>query len=59
MESLDRLSQKGADVLAEEGIMHETGTTASCAFQQSKHINTDDVLPMSVIDGRRMDFPLD
>lgn len=53
MESLARSSQKGADVLAEEGVMHSTGTTASRAFQQSKLLNTDDVLPMSVIEEER------
>lgn len=54
MESLDRSSQKGADVLSEDGVMHATGTIASRAFPQSKLLNTDDVLPMSVIEGERV-----
>lgn len=54
MESLDRSSQKGADVLAEDGVMHATGTTASRAFQQSKLLNTDEVLPMNVIERERI-----
>ena len=49
MESLDRSSQKGADVLAEDGVMHATGTTASRAFQQSKLLNTDEALPIRLI----------
>lgn len=49
MKSLDRSSQKGADVLAEDGVMHATGITASRAFQQSKLLNTDKTLPIRLI----------